>query len=211
MITRYVINIFSTTNLKVFLFIYSNFDGMITREEAVKLVKENIKRENLFKHVLAVEAIMKGLAKHLNEGEDLWRLVGLLHDIDFEKTSDKPEKHGVIAEQILKGLVSDEIIKAIKTHNFENTNVIPETKMENALIAADSISGLIVAAALIIPTKKLNDVKPESIGKRFKEKDFARNCSRKRILFCEKIGVEKEKFFEIALNSLKNISNDLGL
>ncbi|MCS7123108.1 MAG: HDIG domain-containing protein [Candidatus Aenigmarchaeota archaeon] len=184
---------------------------MLKREEALTLVKENIKKENLFKHVLAVEAIMKGLSKYFNEDVELWGLVGLLHDIDFEKTMDRPQLHGLLAEEILKGKVSEEVIRAIKSHNFENTGVMPESKMENALVASDTVSGLIVACALVMPSKKLEEVNIESIEKKFKQKDFARACKRERILFCEKIGLSKEKFFEIALNSLKEISRELGL
>ena len=183
----------------------------MNREEAISLVKENITKENLFKHILAVEAIMRGIAKHLNEDVETWGLVALLHDIDYEKTENDPKNHTIIAENLLKGKVDEKIIHAIKSHNFENTGVTPETKMEKALIAADAISGLIVAAALIIPSKKLKDVKVESVGKRFKEKDFARKCSRERMLVCEHIGIPKEKFFEIALEAMQRISEELGL
>jgi len=183
----------------------------MNREEAVKLVKENIHKENLFKHMLAVEAIMKGVAEYLGENEEKWGLLGLIHDIDFGKTENNPDKHALMAEEILKDKVDGEIIRAIKSHNFEHTNVNPETKMEKALIAADAISGLVIAAALIIPSKKLADVKSESIGRKFKQKDFARNCNRENILFCEQIGVPREKFFEISLKALQEISDELGL
>jgi len=187
----------------------------MNREEALNLVKENVSKENLIKHMLAVEAIMKGVAEYLKEnGEDIdiekWELLGIVHDIDFDKAPE-PEKHCTIAPQILGEKVDEEIIRAIKSHNFENLDVQPQSKMEYCLIAADAISGLIIAAALIIPSKKLADVKVKSIGKRFKEKDFARNCRRELILYCEKIGVPKEKFFEISLRVLQDISDELGL
>ena len=188
---------------------------MINREEALTLIKQNVTKVNLIKHMFAVEAIMKGCAQFLKEnGEDVeverWNLLGLIHDIDFEKAQD-PEKHCTVAPEILRGKVDEEMIKAIKSHNFENLDVQPESKMEYCLIAADSISGLIIATALILPSKKLRDVKVESISKRFKEKDFARNCSRERMLYCEKAGINREKFFEISLRSLQEISDSLGL
>jgi putative nucleotidyltransferase with HDIG domain len=183
----------------------------MNREEALELVKENIKKETLFKHMLAVEAIMKGTAEYLGENKEKWELTGLLHDIDFGRTENDIEHHALIAEEILKDNVDEEIIRAIKSHNFEHTNVNPETNMENILIAADAISGLIIAAALIVPSKKLADVKVKSIKKKFKQKDFARNCNREKILFCEKVGIPKEKFFEISLIALQNISDQLGL
>jgi putative nucleotidyltransferase with HDIG domain len=180
------------------------------REEALKLLKEHVSQENLFKHMYAVEAIMEETANFLSEDKEKWRLIGLLHDIDFEKAPE-PEKHCTVAPEILKEKFDEEFIRAIKAHNFDNLNIQPETKMELALIAADAISGLIIASALILPSKKLADVKVESIAKKFKQKDFARNCSRERILFCEQIGIQKEKFFEIALKALQSISNELGL
>jgi len=180
------------------------------RVEALKLLKEHVTQENLFKHMYAVEAIMEGMAKYLNENAEKWRLLGLLHDIDFEKAPE-PDKHCTIAPEILKEKFDEEFIRAVRAHNFDNLDIQPETKMELALIAADAISGLVIAAALIMPSKKLADVKVESIANKFKKKDFARNCSRERILFCEQIDIPKEKFFEISLKALQGISNELGL
>lgn len=174
-------------------------------------VVENVKNENLIKHMLAVEAIMKGLAEHLNESVELWSMTGLLHDIDYGRTEGNPREHGLVAEGMLQGKVDAKIIEAIKAHNYENTNVEPRSKMDMALIAADSISGLIIACALVMPSKKLRDVTVKTISKKFKDKDFARGSDRERIIFCESMGIEKERFFEIALNALKGISLQLGL
>ena len=184
---------------------------MLTREEAFKLVKKNVTKRNIVYHILAVEAIMKSLAKHFGKDEYLWGLTGLLHDIDYEKTEGKPEKHTVLAEDILKGLVPKEVIRAIKAHNHQYTQIKPETKMEKGLIASDAVSGLLVACALVMPSKKLADVKVKTVMKKFKAKDFARGVDRNRLLFCEEIGISREKFFEIALNGLKNISSEIGL
>jgi len=184
---------------------------LLTRDEALNLIKKHVSKRNVVYHMLAVEAIMRGVAKHFEEDEDKWRLIGLLHDVDYEKTEAAPEKHSLLAEEILKGLVPDEFIKAIKTHNFRHTGVMPETRMEKALIASDSISGLLVACALVMPSKRLADVKVETVAKKFKDKDFARGAERERILVCEEIGIPREKFFEIALNGLKNIATEIGL
>ncbi len=184
---------------------------MLTREEALTLINKNVSRKTIFYHMLAVEALMRSMAKHLNEDEDVWGLAGLLHDIDFEKTENNPSTHGLVAEEILDGLVSEEIIKAIKAHNYEHTGVKPETKMEKALIACDALSGLLVACALVMPSKKLDEVKISTINKKFKQKDFARGVNRNKIMLCEEIGVPKEKFFEIALEGLKKISTEIGL
>ena len=184
---------------------------MLTREEALSLVKENVSKRNIVYHMISVEAVMRGLASHFGEDENLWGLTGLIHDIDYEKIGDAWEKHGVLAGEILKGLVSDDVLRAIKSHNFERTGVLPESRMEKALICCDAISGLLVACALVMPSKKLAEVKAKTVKKKFKDKDFARGADRERILFCEKLGVPKEKFFEIALEGLKNYAEEIGL
>ncbi|MEM3608760.1 MAG: HDIG domain-containing protein, partial [Candidatus Bathyarchaeia archaeon] len=127
---------------------------MLNRDEALNIVKEHISKRNIVYHVIAVEAIMRALAKHFGEDEQLWGLLGLLHDVDYEKTEATPEKHSLLTEEILKGKVPNELVKAIKTHNFKYTGVMPQTRMEKALIAADAISGLLVACALVMPSKK---------------------------------------------------------
>ena len=181
------------------------------REEALRLVKENVSNQKIILHMIAVSAIMKALARYLQKDEQLWELVGLLHDIDYEKTKKNPERHGLEAENMLKERVPEEILRAIKAHNFENTGVSPETDMEKALIAADAVSGLIIASALVMPNRKLEEVKVETLEKKFKQKDFARSISRDRIRFCEQIGIPLKKFFEISLKALQEISSELGL
>ncbi len=184
---------------------------MITLEEARSLLRKEITENNLLKHCIAVSAIMKGLAKKLNEDELLWQITGLLHDIDYEQTKNNHAQHGLIAAEMLKEKLPSDALQAIKAHNFENTSVLPKSKIDIALIAADSISGLIIATALIYPSKKLEEVKVKSITKRFKKKDFARNCNREKMLYCEKLNINFPEFAEIALNSLKKIHAELGL
>lgn len=184
---------------------------LLSRDEAFDLVKRHVSKRNVVYHMLAVEAIMKNVAKHFGEDEEVWGLVGLLHDIDYEKTETTPEKHSLLAENILRGEIPDDLIRAIKTHNHKYTGVMPETRMEKALGACDAVSGLLVACALVMPSKKLADVKVESVVKKFKDKDFARGADRERIIACEEIGVPKEKFFEIALNGLKSTASEIGL
>jgi len=184
---------------------------MMNREEAIRLVRENVSNKKIVLHMIAVSAIMKALAKKLGGDEKLWELAGLLHDIDYERTKKDPKRHGLEAESILGDKVSSEIIRAIKAHNFENTGVAPETDLEKALIAADAVSGLIIASALVMPNKKIEEVKIETLEKKFKQKDFARNVSRDRIRFCEQIGMPLKEFFETSLKALQEISDELGL
>lgn len=184
---------------------------MICREEAIKLIKKNINDDKLIKHLLAVEAIMRALAIEIKENEDVFALTGLIHDLDFEKTKDIRESHGRIAVEILGDKISEEMRHAILAHNFERTKVGPNSKLDYALIASDAISGLIIACALILPSKRLEDVTPEFVSNRFKQKDFARNCRRERMLFCRELGVSEERFFMISLKAMQSISKELGL
>jgi putative nucleotidyltransferase with HDIG domain len=186
-------------------------DMMLTRDEALSLVNKHVSKKNVVYHMIAVEAIMRSTARHFGEDEEKWDLVGLLHDVDYEKTEATPEKHSLLAQEILSGVIPDDMIKAIKTHNAKYTGVMPENRMEKALVACDAISGLLIACALVMPSKKLADVKAESVAKKFKDKDFARGADRERIVICEEIMIPKEKFFEIALSGLKEAASQIGL
>ncbi|RLG06245.1 MAG: phosphohydrolase, partial [Thaumarchaeota archaeon] len=105
-------------------------------EEAKEFIKQNVGNKKIILHMLAVAAIMRELAEYFGEDAEKWELTGLLHDIDYEKTKENPERHGLEAENILKNKVPPEVIQAIKAHNFEYTGIKPETRMEKALIAA---------------------------------------------------------------------------
>jgi len=181
------------------------------RDEAIKLIKEEIKNQNLIKHCLAVEAVMRKLAEYFNEDVEKWGLAGLLHDIDYEKTKDDPKKHSLIGAEMLEKLGLDkEIVEAIKAHN-EIHNLPRETKLAKALFCTDPITGLIVAATLVLPSKKLNDLTVENVLNRFKEKSFARGANRQVILSCSEIGLSLEEFVKISLEAMKEIAQDLGL
>jgi putative nucleotidyltransferase with HDIG domain len=181
------------------------------RDEAIKLIKEEIKNQNLIKHCLAVEAVMRKLAEYFNEDVEKWGLAGLLHDIDYEKTKDDPKKHSLIGAEMLEKLGLDkEIVEAIRAHN-EIHNLPRETKLAKALFCTDPITGLIVAATLVLPSKKLNDLTVENVLNRFKEKSFARGANRQVILSCFEIGLSLEEFVKISLEAMKEIAQDLGL
>jgi len=184
---------------------------MLSREQALELIRQHTTKRSIIYHMLAVEAIMAALARHLGEDEQLWVMTGLLHDIDFEKTEKTPERHALVAADMLGNAVPEEALRAIKAHNFAHTGVEPQTKMEKGLIAADALSGLLIACALVMPSKRLADVRVETVAKKFRDRDFARGADRERILFCEQIGVPRERFFEIGLEGLKGIAAQIGL
>ena len=182
------------------------------REEALKFLKENIKNQNLIKHSLAVEAAMESLAEYFGEDKEKWGICGLLHDIDYEKTKGNPNLHSKIGAEMLKNLgFEEEICDAVLTHN-EAHKILPETKMAKALYCVDPLTGLIVAATLVLPSKKISDLKVENVLKRFKEKSFARGANREIIKKCQEyLGLSLEKFVEIVLSAMQKISDDLGL
>lgn len=184
----------------------------MTRQEAFDLLRENIQNQNLIKHSLAVEAVMRGLVGQSREDQEKWGLSGLLHDIDYEKTKNNPSQHSLVGASILeeKGL-SQDVCQAVKVHN-EIHGILPETLMEKALYVVDPLTGLIVAATLVLPSKKIADLKIESLLSRFKEKAFARGANREIIKKCkEYLDLEFEDFLKIALRSMQEISKDLSL
>jgi len=183
----------------------------MNREQALKLVKEKIKNKNLVKHCLAVEACMKALAVHFEEDLDKWGLAGLLHDIDYEETKDNPNQHSILGAEMLEKLDMDkEIVDAVKTHN-EMHGILPQTLMAKALFCLDPLTGLIVAATLVLPDRKINDLTVDNVLNRFKEKAFARGANREIIQKCSEINLTLEDFTEICLKAMQEISADLGL
>ena len=181
------------------------------RTEALALLGQYLKTENLVKHSLAVEAIMSGLARHLGEDVESFALAGLLHDIDYDQTMDDPQRHSLIGSAILeeRGL-SAEICYAVKVHN--PAHGLPRLSLlDHALYAADPTSGFITAAALVRPDKQLAQVQMKSLRKRFKEKSFARGASREQMACCSALSLELNDFLGIALTEMKRIAGEIGL
>ncbi len=185
----------------------------MSREEAIELISKYVKNENSIKHMLAAEAIMRALARKFQEDEELWGITGLVHDIDMEIADYRvnPEKHGQVGAEILeKEGFDDAIVNAVKAHN-EKTGKARETLLEKAIFCTDPLTGLIVAASLVLPSKKLADLSPESVLKRFREKSFARGANRETISACTEIGIELDEFVNIGLNAMQQISEEIGL
>jgi putative nucleotidyltransferase with HDIG domain len=182
------------------------------REKALNLLGQHIKNQNLIKHCLAVEALMKALAKKFNQDEALWGLTGLVHDLDWEETQDDFQRHSLVAAEILeKEGFPKEVVEAVRVHNHIH-GFEPKTLLEKALYATEEITGLIVAASLVLPSKKLADLTPENILNRMKEKAFARGVNRDIInLTPQYIGVSVEELADIALRAMQSIHAELGL
>jgi putative nucleotidyltransferase with HDIG domain len=185
---------------------------MIDRDGALALLSEKTNTDWLVKHCLASEAVIRAMARRLGRDEELWGIVGLLHDLDFDETKARPEVHGLrTTEWLAESGLPDEALQAIRAHNAESLGLERKTELDHALSCSESITGLIVAAALVRPDRKLDGVKPKSIRKRMKEKAFARAVNRDQIRECEKAGVPLEEFIPLALEAMKGISDDLGL
>lgn len=182
------------------------------RQDAVQLVRDRVKNENLIKHMLAAEAIMGALARRLGEDEERWRLAGLLHDLDAEVTAESMEIHGTLTVQWLReaGLDDAGVLQAISAHNSANGSSI-RSPMDRALFACDPLTGLVTAAALIRPEKRLELVALKSLKKRFKEPSFAKGARREDIMTCSELGLELEEFMAIGLEAMQEVSDDLGL
>ena len=182
------------------------------RRKALDLVKEYIKDEKMRIHCLASEAVMRALARRLDEDEEKWGLAGLLHDIDVEVTGADPQKHGLEAENILMEYdIDPEIIDAITMHNEVATGKERSTTFQHALAAGETITGLVYATTLVYPDKKIASVKPKSVVKRMKEKAFAASVNRDHIRECEKVGIPLPEFAELSVNAMKEISDEIGV
>jgi putative nucleotidyltransferase with HDIG domain len=183
----------------------------LTRKEALDSIRVNIENANTIKHMLATEAIMRALARRFGEDEEEWGLAGLLHDIDVELTEGDMSTHSKLGADLARELgASEATVHAILCHN--QAHGIPlETKLDKALFCADPLTGLITAAALVRPDKKLAGVEAASVKKRFKEKSFAAGASREQISQCTALGLEFDEFLALGLEAMKGIASNLGL
>ena len=184
----------------------------ITRERAYDLLKEYNKDPFHLQHALTVEAVMKWYAKELGYGEEAeyWGIVGLLHDIDFEQY---PDQHCIKASELLReGDVSEDIIHAVVSHGYGITvDVAPEREMEKVLFAADELTGLIWAAALMRPSKSTKDMELKSLKKKYKSKGFAAGCSRDVIeRGALQLGWDLDKLLTMTLEAMKATEDEIN-
>jgi putative nucleotidyltransferase with HDIG domain len=181
------------------------------RVEAWCLLTEFTLSESLRKHALAVEACMRAYAGKLGGDEELWGIVGLIHDFDYEKYP-SAEEHPFKGNEILKERgFPDEVRRAIMSH-ADYTGVTRETDMEKALFACDELAGFITATALIKPGKSLAEVDAKSVRKRMKDKAFARSVSREDIINgAAELGMELDEHITFCIEAMKSVAGDLGL
>lgn len=184
----------------------------ITREEAVNLLHKYNKDSFHLQHAVTVESVMRWYAEKLGYEADAdnWGLVGLLHDIDFENY---PEEHCIKASELLAEIgASEELIHAVCSHGYGITvDIKPEHEMEKVLFAADELTGLIGAAALMRPSKSVSDMELKSLKKKFKDKKFAAGCSRDIIAKgAEMLGWELDKLLDMTLCAMRDTENEIA-
>ena len=183
----------------------------MNREEVLESIMANVENQNLIKHMLAVEAVMRALAERFGENEEEWGLTGLLHDIDVELTEGDMNTHSKMGADLAREMGANEAMThAVLCHN-ERHGIPCETKLDKALFCADPLTGLVTAAALVRPDKKLAGVEAKSVRKRFKEKSFAAGANREQIATCSEIGLELDEFLELGLKAMQGIADGLGL
>jgi putative nucleotidyltransferase with HDIG domain len=192
-------------------------DLPITREEALGLLRSMEQQDSDMNHYLETEAIMRALAKRFGEDADYWGMVGLLHDVDWALTRDDWKEHCVKAERILKEKGFDErFIHIVQSHGYgyEEIPAFRDKKrverVEHALTAAETVTGIIHAYALM-RGRKISDMEVKGLKKKLKDKSFAANCSRELVREIEETGLELSEFLALSIDALKGIKRDIGL
>lgn len=181
----------------------------LTRQTAYDLVEREIGRGNLLKHILAVEAGMRTVAQHLGEDADYWGLVGLVHDLDYNKTKDDPSRHSYLTTDWLAEYnLPDEMVHAINAHPG---HVPCKTRLDWALYSVDPTTGFVVACALMHPDKNLDAIDAAFMMRRFGEKRFAAGAERENIAACSNLDIELEEFLLLVREGMLTIREELGL
>ncbi len=182
---------------------------MLTRDEAFALLKDKVKEPQQLNHAIESEAIMRALAQKLGQDVELWGITGLLHDLDYATTKDNPASHGLEAAAMLEGKLPEEAIYAIKAHN-EMTGIEPKNEFDFALRCGETVTGLIHTNALVRPTR-MQGMKPKSLKKKMKDKAFAAAVNREIIRESEKIGLELGEFFQLCIEAITGVADQVGL
>ena len=182
-----------------------------TRKEAFELLKEYNQNESLIKHALAVEAVMRYFADKFGEDQEKWGIIGLIHDLDYEKF---PQQHCKKTEEILRERNwPDDYIRAVLSHGWGTcTDVAPASQMEKVLYTIDELTGLIAAAALVRPSRSVLDMEAKSVKKKWKEKSFAAGVDRSIIQKgAEMLGVELDELFTDTIMGMRQAAAQIGL
>ena len=182
-----------------------------TREEAMALLRQYNKNESLIKHAMAVEGVMRYIARKRGEDEEKWGVIGLIHDLDYEQF---PDQHCKKTEEILKeNKWPEEYVRAVVSHGWGIcSDVKPESDMEKVLYAIDELTGLVVTSALVRPSKSVMDMKTKSVKKKWKQKQFAAGVDRSIIeKGAEMLGVELSELITDTIMGMREVAEEIGL
>jgi hypothetical protein len=189
----------------------SEIVNLMSRQEAWELLSTRELSPSQIHHALESEAVLRRLAERLGEDVELWGLVGLLHDVDFDVTQTAPERHGLEGAALLACHLPDEAVQAIRAHNFEENHAEPpRSLLDWALRCGETVTGLVAATALMRPTG-LSGMKPKSLKKKMKDRRFAANVRRDVIRECERLGLELEEFLQLSIEAMASIAGQIGL
>jgi uncharacterized protein len=179
------------------------------REQAMALVREKAEKETTVRHLVSVEGVMRRLARHFGEEEDAWGLVGLFHDLDQDETHDDPDRHAFVAAEWLRDAKVDErVVNGVLGHAHEKFRT---DRMSQAIVHADAVAGLLVAAALVRP-EKARGMKVSSVKKKLKEKAFAPGVNREEITDVEEqLGVPLDDFIGLGIEGLQEVASEIEL
>jgi len=186
----------------------------ISREQALELIRKYNSENSDIIHYLESEAVMGALAKRLGEDEEYWKMLGLLHDIDWGITKNNPKEHLTKAPEILRNAgFSEEFIQIVLSHGYGwdcagLENMKRTKKVEYALACAETVTGLIHSYALM--RKTLEGMSVEGLKKKFKDKKFAAGVNREIIKECEKIGLSLDEFFDLSIKAIQSIAKEVG-
>ena len=181
----------------------------MNRDEALALVREKAEKETTVRHLISVEGVMRSLARHLGEDEDTWGLVGLFHDLDQDQTHDDPERHAhQAAEWLREAGVDERIVEGVLAHAHEQYRT---DRMTQAVVHADAVAGLLVAAALVRP-EKATGMKVSSVKKKLKEKAFAPGVNREEVRQAEAtLGLSLDEFIGLGIEGLQGVAPEIDL
>lgn len=190
----------------------------MNRTQILSLIRSHVTNENIVKHMLALEAVMGALFDRLRPADgstrDEWMLAGLLHDGDYCQGVPMDRQGIQIAVWAKEAGIdlSDRVVHAMAAHNWANTKIEPVSLMDWSIFCADSLTGLIVASTLVLPSRHLSDLSVPSVLKKFPQKSFARGTRREDISLCqEKLGISLEDFVSLVLSAMQSISPEIGL
>ena len=184
---------------------------MMNRDVTLEFLSRHVQTDVLMKHLLTVEASMRGYARKFDDDEERWAIAGLLHDFDWE-ICPTPESHPTYGAEILREAgYPEDIIRAVLTHG-EHTGIPRESLMEHSLFAVDELSGFVRAVALVRPTKSLEEVTPRSVRRKMRDKAFAKDVNRDDILKgADELGVDLDEHIAFVVESMKPVSLRIGL